>query len=112
MILDHRTYTCRPGTIARHLALYEAHGWQIQSKHLGTPLLYARTETGDPNAYVHIWVYDSADDRSRRRAALQADPEWQAYLARSAEAGYLVSQRNQLLTPVGFHAPAAAQADR
>lgn len=30
MIYDHRTYTCRPGTIAKHLKLYEAEGWQIQ----------------------------------------------------------------------------------
>ncbi len=104
MILDHRTYVCRPGTIRKHLALYEAHGWEVQRKHLGTPLLYAQTETGDPNAYVHIWVYESAGDREARRAALQADPAWSDYLKKSAEAGYLASQRNQLLKPVPFFA--------
>ena len=25
MIYDHRTYTCRPGTIRKHLALYGEH---------------------------------------------------------------------------------------
>jgi len=102
MLFDHRTYTCRYGTLKKQLALYEEHGWAVQVKHLGKPLLYAATETGDPNAYVHIWVYQNAADREARRAAMQADPAWQAYLKLSAEAGYLVSQRNQLLTPVSF----------
>ena len=74
MILDHRTYTCRPGTIGKHLALYEETGWPIQSKHLGQPVIYAATETGDVNSYVHVWVYESSADREAKRAALQADP--------------------------------------
>jgi hypothetical protein len=102
MIMDHRTYTCRPGTIARHLALYEEHGWKIQATHLGPPIVYAAVETGDVNSYVHIWVYESAADRERKRASLQADPAWIEYLKLSAEAGFLVSQRNQILKPVPF----------
>ncbi len=31
---------------------------------------------------------------------MAADPEWQAYLKKSAEAGYLVSQTNKILMPV------------
>ncbi|MBO9509329.1 NIPSNAP family protein [Thalassospira sp. A3_1] len=102
MIYDHRTYTCRPGTIAKHLKLYEAEGWQIQKKHLGDPVVYAATETGDVNSYVHIWQYESAADRAAKRAKLKADPEWQEYLKKSADAGYLVSQVNKILTPTGF----------
>lgn len=105
MIYDHRTYTCRPGTIQKHLKLYADHGWPVQCRHLGQPIVYAAVETGDVNAYVHIWVYETAADRTRRRAALQADPEWQAYLRKSAEAGYLVSQVNQILTPTTFFQP-------
>ncbi|PRD42424.1 NIPSNAP family protein [Phyllobacterium phragmitis] len=102
MIFDHRTYTCRPGTIRKHLALYEKHGWAIQSQHLGKPVVYAATETGDVNAYIHIWVYEDAADREAKRAALQADPAWAEYLKLSAEAGYLISQCNQILKPVPF----------
>lgn len=102
MLYDHRTYVCRPGTIKKHLALYEQHGWPVQRKHLGEPLLYAATETGDVNSYVHVWIYDSAADRETKRAAMQADPAWQNYLKLSAEAGYLVAQTNTLLTPTAF----------
>ena len=107
MIYDHRTYTCRPGTIRKHMALYGEHGWAVQSRHLGLPILYGAVETGDVNSYVHVWAYEDAADRAARRAALAADPDWQAYLARSAEAGYLVSQTNTLLTPAPFWTPPA-----
>jgi hypothetical protein len=102
MIFDHRTYTCRPGTIKKHLAMYEEFGWPVQSKHLGQPILYAVTETGDVNSYVHVWVYRDATDRAAKRATLQADSEWIAFLKMSAEAGNLVSQQNKILTPVSF----------
>ncbi len=107
MLLDHRTYTCRPGTLRKHLALYEEHGWAAQTEHLGMPLAYLVTETGDVNTYVHIWVYEDATDRARRRAAMQADPRWVAFLEKSAEAGYLVKQENRLMTPVPFAPPPA-----
>jgi NIPSNAP protein len=102
MIFDHRTYTCRPGTIKKHMKLYQDHGWAAQSRHLGQPALYGAVETGDVNSYVHVWVYKDAADRTARRAALMADPEWQDYLKLSAEAGNLVSQVNTILTPASF----------
>lgn len=103
MIFDHRTYTCRPGTIKQQMKLYEENGWKTQTKHLGTPILYGAVETGDVNSYVHVWVYKDAADRAARRAAMAADPEWQKFLKMSAEAGNLVSQVNQILTPAPFY---------
>lgn len=102
MIFDHRTYTCRPGTIQQQLALYEEHGLRVQVRHLGEPALYGVTETGPINSYIHVWAYESAADREQRRAAMQADPEWQIYLKLSAEAGYLVAQENRILVAPGF----------
>ena len=98
MIFDHRTYTCKPGTLPAHLALYEKHGKAPQEKHLGKPVLYGITETGPINTYVHVWAYEDAADRATRRAAMQADPDWQAFLKMSAEAGYLIAQENKILT--------------
>ena len=98
MIFDHRTYTCKPGTVPLQLALYQDHGRAPQEKHLGKPVLYGVTETGMINTYIHVWAYDDAADRATRRAAMQADPDWQAFLKKSAEAGYLLSQQNQILT--------------
>ena len=102
MLVDHRTYTCRPGTIKKQLALYEKHGLAPQKRHFGEPLAYLVTETGDVNSYVHIWVYTDAADRVAKRALLNADPDWQAYLEINAQAGYLLSQVNTLMTDASF----------
>lgn len=103
MIFDHRTYTCRPGTIKQQMKLYEDYGWETQSKHLGRPILYGAVETGDVNSYVHVWVYKDAADRAERRAAMAKDPGWQKYLEMSAAAGNLVRQENQILTAASFY---------
>jgi hypothetical protein len=102
MLLDVRTYTCRPGTIKKHLALYERLGKGPQTRHLGEPFAYLVTETGNVNQYIHIWAYENAADREKRRAAMQADPEWQAFLEESSKLGALEHQQNQLMTPVSF----------
>ena len=75
MLYDHRTYTCHPGTIRKQLALYGEHGFPVQLRHIGRPLLHSVTEIGDVNSYVHIWVYEDMADRERKRAAMKADPD-------------------------------------
>jgi len=102
MLLDVRTYTCRPGTIKKHLALYEKMGKGPQTRHLGQPFAYLVTETGNVNQYIHIWAYEDAADRARRRAAMMADPEWIAFMDESAKLGALEHQENRLMTPVPF----------
>ena len=102
MLYDQRTYTCRPGMVRKQLELYAAHGFKPQTRHLGQPLLHAMTEVGDVNCFVHIWAYDSVDDRAKKRAAMQADPEWQTYLKLSNEAGYITRQQNSLLVRSPF----------
>lgn len=105
MLLDHRTYTVKPGTLGKHLKIYEEYGLAVQKKHLGEPLAYLIAESGELNTYVHIWVYKDAADREQRRAAMQADPAWQAFVAKSGEAGYLIKQENKLMTPAPFAPP-------
>ena len=102
MIFDQRTYTCKPGSLPAQLALYEKHGKAPQERHLGKPVLYGITETGRINTYVHVWAYEDAGDRAKRRAAMQADPDWQAFLKMSAEADNLIAQENQILTAAPF----------
>ena len=74
MPFDIRTYTCRPGTIGKHLELSREKGLVPQKRHLGEPLFYGTCETGDPNQYVHIRVYENAGDREAKRAAMWGGP--------------------------------------
>lgn len=66
MLVDHRTYTVRVGTLRKQLALYEKHGLAVQKRHFGEPLAWLVSETGDVNTYVHIWAYENAEDRTSR----------------------------------------------
>jgi hypothetical protein len=84
------------------MALYQEYGLKPQKRHLGEPLAYLITESGEVNTFVHMWVYKDAADRAAKRAAMGADPEWQVYLQKSAEAGYLIGQRNNLMAPAAF----------
>ena len=107
MLFDVRTYTCKPGTLKRHLALYQQMGLGPQTRHLGPPFAYLVTESGNVNQYLHIWAYENAADRESRRAALWTDPEWLAYAAESGKLGALEAQQNTLMTPAEFFKPAA-----
>lgn len=104
MLIDMRTYTCRPGMLPKLLKLYEEFGMAPQTRHLGQPIAWMTTETGNVNQFVHIWAYENAGDRERKRAAMEADPDWQAYKAKSAELGALESQENRLMKPAQFFA--------
>jgi NIPSNAP len=102
MIFDHRTYTCKPGTIKAHIELYKNQGLGPQSRLLGPPVLWATTEVGDVNSYIHVWAYKDLADRTAKRAAMWADPEWLAYVKASGELGALVSQTNIILNAASF----------
>src|SRR3546814_14964413 len=67
MLLDIRTYRVKPGRLKAHFAVYEKSGKPAQTRHLGQPLVYLRTETGDPNAYAHIRVSKNAPARDNKR---------------------------------------------
>lgn len=102
MIVDLRIYTVRPGQLAAFVKRYQEEAWPLQQKHLGRCLGWYTAVEGQLNQVVHIWAYESQADREARRNAMAADPAWQAYLAKSAEAGLLVAQENRLLRPTDF----------
>jgi NIPSNAP len=102
VLVDHRTYRIKPGMTQAHLAIYEQYGLAAQSKHLGAPMAYMFAESGDVNTVVHQWAYEDAADRAQRRAAMVKDPEWQIYLQKLNESGYLLEQKTSLMIPAKF----------
>lgn len=101
MIVDHRTYTLHPGKMKEYVERYEREGMAVQTRHLGQPVgWYTSTDVGALNQVVHLWGYASLEDRAKRRAAMTADPEWQAYLAKQMP--LIQHQENKLLAPAAF----------
>jgi hypothetical protein len=110
MLIDHRTFTVRAGTLNAQLELYERHGWAAQKRHLGDPLAFLVTESGELNTYVVLWGFRNAADREGKRALLEADPDWQAFQHKSSAAGYVIKQESKLMRPAAF-APLEMVAD-
>lgn len=104
MLIDMRTYTCRPGMLQKQVELYKEFGKAPQTRHLGQPVAWMTTETGNVNQFVHLWAYENAADREEKRAAMESDPDWQDYKRRSAELGAMLNQENRLMKPCDFFA--------
>lgn len=100
MIIEERVYTFHPGKIPLFFGAYEAGPRQLQSRILGGLLGYFTSEFGTQNQTVHLWRYDDLSDRAARRAALAAQPEWQAFLAQVLP--YIQTQESRILTPTAF----------
>ena len=72
----------------------------VQRRHIGEPLGYFVVEHGPLLQVAHLWGYESLADLEARRAARDADPDWQDYLGRTD--GLVVSQENKLARPTGW----------
>jgi hypothetical protein len=83
MFVEERMYRLKIGAAPEYLKHYENEGLKVQLKHLPHMVGYYFTEVGTLNTIVHLWAYDSLDQRDKCRAAMQADPAWQAYLAKT-----------------------------
>ncbi len=82
MYVEERMYRLKVGTAAEYLKHYETEGMKVQLRHLPHMVGYYFTEVGPINMIVHMWAYDSLDQREKCRAAMSADPAWRAYLAK------------------------------
>lgn len=99
MVLEERTYTIKPGQIPAFLAIYEREGLAAQRRHLGEPVGWFTSEFGQLNQVVHMWRFESLDDRAKRRA-LYGDLEWQAFVPKALE--LIEKQENRILLPTRF----------
>ena len=100
MIVEMRTYTLALGATGRYFKLYGEKGFAVQKRILGHFMGYYAVEVGALNQVIHLWAYESLDERAKRRAALWADPDWLDYVKEVG--GLVVKQENQILTPAPF----------
>lgn len=102
MIIDHRTYTFKPGTIHKWLHKYRCEGLSIQKRYLGKFLGMFTTEVGNLHQVVFMWGYESQGDREARRANMEADPEWQKFIQEIWDLEAIQEQNIKMLRPVEF----------
>jgi NIPSNAP len=100
VIVEERDYHVYTGKLNEVVALYESEGIALQQRYLGRLVGAFTTDVGALSTYTHLWAYDDYADRARRRAALQADPAWAAFLA--AIQPLIHTQQNRILIPTSF----------
>jgi len=93
--VEMRTYDLTFGAIPSYLATYRELGYETQRRHLGEPVGWYTTEVGSFNQIIHLWRYQTLEDRAERRAALGADPGWAPFIERIRP--MVVTQTTQLL---------------
>ncbi|MEK9683722.1 MAG: NIPSNAP family protein [Rhodospirillaceae bacterium] len=100
MVYEERIYTIKIGRMAEYLKNYEDLGLPVQKEVLGHLVGFWQTEVGGLNKVVHIWGYESMDDRLQKRKALSEHPSWPKYL--EVALPLIVEQENRILVPASF----------
>jgi hypothetical protein len=100
MIVEQRDYHVYTGKLNELVGLYESEGIALQERYLGRLIGAFTADVGKLSTYIHMWAYDDYADRERRRAELQADEEWTAFLARIQP--LIHTQENRILIPTSF----------
>jgi NIPSNAP protein len=100
VIVEQRDYHAYTGKLKELVRLYETEGIEIQKSHLGNLLGIFTTDVGALSTFTSLWGYDGYDERAERRARLQADERWQAFLAKIQP--LIHTQQNRILLPTSF----------
>jgi NIPSNAP len=104
VIVEMREYTLEAGSVPEYLRIYEAEGLEIQRGILGHLVGYYSTEVGSSvHQVVHLWAYESFEERAERRRRLAADPGWKAYVKKVRP--MFREQSNRLMNPAPFFEP-------
>jgi hypothetical protein len=100
MIVEQRDYHVTTGKLNELVALYETEGVELQQQYLGNLLGVFTTDIGALSTYTSMWGYASFADREERRARLQADERWKAFLGKIQP--LIHTQQNRILIPTAF----------
>jgi NIPSNAP protein len=100
MIVEQRDYHVFTGKLAELVRLYETEGIAVQQEILGGLIGAFTTDIGALSTYTSMWRYESFDEREQRRARLQADERWKAFLPKIQP--LIHTQQNRILVPTPF----------
>ena len=95
MIYEIRTYTLTPRATPEFEKRW-GEAYPIREKY--SPIVaFLHTDFGPLNEVIHIWPYESLEERARIRAAAAEDPAWPPKVQE-----FIVNQRVEIVTPFAF----------
>jgi len=99
VIVEQRDYHAYTGKLRQLVGLYADEGIELQKSHLGTLLGAYTTDVGALSTLTSLWAFEGWDDRAERRARLQEDERWQAFLAKIQPLIHTQQSRIMIPTP-------------
>jgi hypothetical protein len=100
VIVEERDYHVFTGKLNELVKLYETEGIELQKSYLGNLVGVFTTDIGALSTYTSVWAYEDFAQREERRARLQGDDRWKAFLAKIQP--LIHTQRNRILVPTSF----------
>src|SRR2546430_17373096 len=95
MIIEMRTYTVQPGSVA---TVEERFGQALPARAKLSPLAaFWHTEVGPLNRVIHVWAYDSFEERTRVRAEPQKLEGWPPHIPE-----FVPHQQSEIFLPPPF----------
>lgn len=100
MIIEMRTYLLKPAKLKKFLDIYNKEIRETHVSILGNQIGFFYTEFGDLNKVIHLYGYESYEDRDRRRAILAKNKDFLNYLTKVED--IIVNMKNEILLPTEF----------
>ena len=100
MIVETRTYNLKTARLNDSIKIYDEEIREVHTKILGNQIGFFYSEFGKLNQVIHLYGYDSYEDRSIRRKELSENLAFKNYVKKVAD--LIVSQDNQVLLPTDF----------
>ena len=100
MIIEMRTYNIKTARLNDFIKIYDEEIREVHTKILGNQIGFFYSEFGKLNQVIHLYGYDSYEDRSIRRKELSENLAFKNYVKKVAD--LIVSQDNQVLLPTDF----------
>jgi hypothetical protein len=98
MIIEVRTYTLQPGTLAE---VEKRFGEALPNREKHSKIAaFWHTDVGPLNQIIHVWAYDSFEHRTAVRAAAQKEQGWPPPIRE-----FVVSQQSEVFQPAPFSPP-------
>jgi hypothetical protein len=95
MIIEMRTYTLRPGSIAEAEKRFGA-ALPVREKHSKLAAFW-HSEVGPLNQIIHVWAYDSFEQRTAVRAAASKEEGWPPPIRE-----FVTHQESEVFIPAPF----------
>jgi NIPSNAP len=98
MIIEMRTYTLQPGTLAE---VEKCFGAALPNREKHSKLAaFWHTEVGPLNQIIHVWAYDNFEQRVAVRAAAQKAEGWPPPIRE-----FVTNQQSEIFVPAPFCPP-------